>query len=75
MEKLELEEVLEKIEKKLKEIPYKLLEIKEIGRVTVGGFIAEVGDIGRIENSKQLQKLADYASVANDSGKHNNLIH
>lgn len=68
-----LEELLQKIEGKLKEIPYidKLLEIKGIGMVTVSGFIAEVGDIGRFDNPKQLQKLAGYAIVANDSGKHN----
>ena len=39
--------------------------------VTVSGFIAEVGDIRRFDNPKQLQKLAGYAIVANDSGKHN----
>ena len=68
-----LEELLKGIEEKLKEIPYvdKLMEIKGIGLVTVGGFIAEVGDIGRFDNPKQLQKLAGYAIVANDSGKHN----
>ena len=55
-----LEELLGKIESKLSEIPYidKLLEIKGIGMVTVSGFIAEVGDIGRFDNPKQLQKLA-----------------
>ena len=68
-----LEELQEGIEKKLKEIPYvdKLLEIKGVGMVTVSGFIAEVGDIGRFDNPKQLQKLAGYAIVANESGKHN----
>ena len=68
-----MEELLQKIEEKLKEIPYidNLLEIKGIGMVTVSGFIAEVGDIGRFDNPKQLQKLAGYAIVANDSGKHN----
>ncbi len=68
-----LEELLLKIEEKLKEIPYvdKLMGIKGIGLVTVSGFIAEVGDIGRFDNPKQLQKLAGYAIVANDSGKHN----
>lgn len=68
-----LEELLQKIESKVKEIPYidKLLEIKGIGMVTVSGFIAEAGDIGRFDNPKQLQKLAGYAIVANDSGKHN----
>ena len=45
--------------------------IKGIGLVTVCGFIMEVGDIGRFDNPKQLQKLAGYAIVANDSGKHN----
>lgn len=68
-----LEELQEGIEKKLKEIPYvdKLMEIKGVGMVTVSGFIAEVGDIGRFDNPKQLQKLAGYAIVANESGKHN----
>ena len=70
---LRLEELLQSIEEKLKEIPYmdKLMGIKGIGLVTVSGFIAEVGDIGRFDNPKQLQKLAGYAIVANDSGKHN----
>lgn len=68
-----LEDLLQKIKEKLKEIPYidKLLAIKGIGLVTVSGFIAEVGDIGRFDNPKQLQKLAGYAIGANDSGKHN----
>ena len=68
-----LEELLRSIEGKLREIPYvdKLMEIKGIGLTTVSGFIAEVGDIGRFGNPKQLQKLAGYAIVANDSGKHN----
>ena len=68
-----LEELLQRIEEKLKGIPYidNLLAIKGIGMVTVSGFIAEVGDIGRFDSPKQLQKLAGYAIVANDSGKHN----
>ena len=66
------EELLRSIEEKLKEVPYidKLLAIKGIGTATVSGFIAEVGDIGRFDNPKQLQKLAGYAIVANESGKH-----
>lgn len=68
-----MEELLQRIEEKLKEIPYvdKLMAIKGIGMVTVSGFIAEVGDIGRFDNPKQLQKLAGYAIVADNSGKHN----
>ena len=67
------EELLQDIEEKLKEIPYidKLMGIKGIGLVTVSGFIAEVGDIGRFDNPKQLQKLAGLAIVADSSGKHN----
>ena len=74
---LRMEELLRKMEEKLKEIPYidKLMEIKGIGLVTIGGFIAEVGDIGRFDSPKQLQKLAGYAIVANDSGKHNGESH
>lgn len=68
-----LKELLRSIEGKRKEIPYidKLMAIKGSGLVTVSGFIAEAGDIGRFDNPKQLQKLAGYAIVANDSGKHN----
>lgn len=68
-----LEGLLRKLEEKLTEVPYidKLMEIKGIGLITVSGFMAEVGDIGRFDNPKQLQKLAGYAIVANDSGKHN----
>lgn len=67
-----MEELLRRTEEKLKEFPCidNLLEIKGIGTVTVSGFIAEVGDMGRFESPKQLQKLAGYAIVANDSGKH-----
>ena len=68
-----MEELLQTIEEKLKTIPYvdKLMEIKGIGLITVSGFIAEVGDIGRFDNPKQVQKLAGYAIVADSSGKHN----
>ena len=67
-----MDELLNKLEEKLMEIPYvdKLLEIKGIGMNTVSGFIAEVGDIKRFDNPKQLQKLAGYAIVANESGKY-----
>src|SRR5699024_8584707 len=67
-----VEELLGMIEEKLKEIPYidKLMAIKGVGLLTVSGFIAEAGDIRRFEDPKQLQKLAGYAIVANESGKH-----
>ena len=49
-----LEKLLQKLEEKLKEVPYvdKLMEIKGIGLVTVSGFIADVGDIRRFDNPK-----------------------
>ena len=36
----------------------------------MSGFMAEVGDIRRFDNPKQLQKLAGYAIKENSSGKH-----
>ena len=65
------EELMDMIEQKLSEIPYidKLLEIKGIGLKTVSGFVAEVGDITRFDDPKQLQKLAGYAIVECSSGK------
>jgi transposase len=77
MYSLRMEELMQTIEEKLIQIPYidKLLEIKGIGMITVCGFIAEAGDIRRFDNPKQLQKLAGYAIVSNDSGKHNGESH
>lgn len=68
-----MDELMLEIEEKLSEIPYidKLLEINGVGIKTVSCFVAEVGDIRRFDNPKQLQKLAGYAIVSNDSGKHN----
>lgn len=72
-----LEELLLKLYEQLTEIPYidKLLEIKGVGLITVSGFIAEVGDIRRFDNPKQLQKLAGYAIVDSSSGKHQGESH
>ena len=68
-----MDELMVEIEKKLSEIPYidKLLEINGVGIKTVSCFVAEVGDISRFDNPKQLQKLAGYAIVSDNSGKHN----
>lgn len=68
-----VEDLLEKLTEKMHKIKYidKLLEIKGIGIVTASTFIAEVGDIRRFDNPKQVQKLAGYAIVSNSSGKHN----
>ena len=67
-----LEEIMSLIEKLMEEIPEakKLLEIKGIGVKTVSGFLAEVGDVRRFADPKQLQKYAGLAIVDNSSGKH-----
>ena len=67
-----LQEVMALIEELVKQIPMaeKLLEIKGVGIKTVSGFLAEVGDISRFDNPKELQKLAGLALVENSSGKH-----
>lgn len=67
-----MDDLMKAITVKLSEIPYidKLMEIKGIGIKTVSCFIAEVGDVKRFDNPKQLQKLAGYAIVADSSGKH-----
>ena len=65
-----VEELLGMIEENLKEIP--CIEIGwqlRGGLITVSGLIAEAGDKRRFDDPKQLQKLAEYANVANNSGK------
>ena len=49
---------------------YTLYDIKGVGKVTVAGFFAEVGDIRRFESPKQIQKLAGLALRESSSGKH-----
>ena len=66
------EKVMTSIEELISKVPYveNLLAIKGVGIVTVAGFIAEVGDIGRFKSPKQIQKLAGLAITENSSGKH-----
>lgn len=68
---------MEELQKKMAEVPYvdKLLEIRGIGIKTVVGFVAEVGEIGRFTDPKQIQKLAGYAIVSCESGKHKGESH
>lgn len=66
-----LERVNDLIKELCHQIKYadRLLEIRDIGIVTVAGFIAEVGDITRFDNMKKLQKLEELELVADSSGK------
>ena len=67
-----LQEIMKLIEELVKQIPMaeELMKIKGIGIKTVSGFLAEVGDVSRFSNPKELQKLAGLALVENSSGKH-----
>ncbi len=47
----------------------KLLAIKGVGFGSIAGFIAEVGDIGRFTDPKQIQKLAGLEITKLSSGK------
>lgn len=70
-------ELMKLIEAAMIEIPYidNVLAIKGVGMKTVTGFIAEVGDIRRFDDPRQIQKLAGYAIVKNESGKHKGESH
>lgn len=72
-----MDELMEKIEEKISEIPYadKILAINGIGIKTVSCFVAETGDFSRFENPKQLQKLAGLAIVVDSSSKHQGESH
>jgi len=56
----------------LKRIPYasKIVKIKGIGIITAAGIIAEIGDISRFDDAKQVIKYAGLNLVENSSGKH-----
>ena len=64
--------MIEKLEQLCKRIPAteQMLSIQGIGIKTVAGLLAEVGDIGRFQTPKQIQKLAGLALKENSSGKH-----
>ena len=74
---LEIEQELAKVEaelhEKCKEIPNaeNLLEIKGVGENILAGIIAEMGDIERFDDAKEIQKLSGLSLVASSSGKHN----
>ena len=73
---MKLDEQLARIEstlhKKCKEIPYaeNILEIKGVGENILAGIVAEMGDISRFDDVKEIQKLSGMGLVACSSGKH-----
>ena len=68
----QLAEIEERLHKKCMEIPYaeNVLEIKGVGENILAGIIAEMGDISRFDDVKEIQKLSGMGLVSCDSGKH-----
>ena len=68
----ELAVVEEQINQKCQEIPHasNILEISGIGENTLSGILAEMGDISRFDDVKEIQKLSGLGLVASSSGKH-----
>lgn len=68
----QLEEIRIEMEILLKQIPgaKEVLKIKGMGIVTVAGIIAEIGDISRFQDPRQIQKYAGLNLVETSSGKH-----
>ena len=73
---IELDEQLSDVNSRLNEkcmkIPYakNILEISGIGENTLSGILAEMGDISRFDDVKDIQKLSGLGLVACSSGKH-----
>jgi len=67
-----MDEVEEELQHKCREIPHaeNILEIKGIGETILAGIIAEMGDISRFDDTREIQKLSGLNIVASSSGKH-----
>lgn len=64
-------QIMLEVEKLVEQVPNanKLMQINGVGLVTIAGFVAEVGEIGRFRSPKQVQKLAGLAIRENSSGQ------
>ncbi len=69
---VELAIIENEINQKCREIPHveNILEISRIGENTLSGILAEMGDISRFDDVKEIQKLSGLGLVACSSGKH-----
>ena len=67
-----LEKIEEALHQKCREIPHaaNLLEIGGIGENILSGILAEMGDVSRFDDVKEIQKLSGLGLVACSSGKH-----
>lgn len=68
----QLADLEEQISQKCQEIPHadKIEEISGIGATTLSGILAEIGDISRFDDVREIQKLSGLGLVASSSGKH-----
>lgn len=62
----------EELSMKCREIPHaeNILEIAGVGERVLTGILAEIGDISRFDDVKEIQKLSGLGLVACSSGKH-----
>ena len=60
------------LNEKCQQIPYaqNILEISGIGENILSGILAEMGDISRFDDAKELQKLSGLSLISLSSGKH-----
>lgn len=67
-----IQETDEKLRQKCKEIPFSenLLGIQGIGDTVLAGLLAEMGDISRYDDAKEIQKLSGLELAACSSDKH-----
>ena len=68
----ELAETENSLNEKCREIPHaeNVLEIPGIGGEILSGILAEMGDVSRFDDAKELQKLSGLGLVSCSSGKH-----
>lgn len=68
----ELAAIENQINQKCQEIPHavNILGISGIGERTLSGILAEMGDISRFDDAKEIQKMSGLGLVACSSGKH-----
>ena len=68
----QLADIENQINQKCQEIPHaeNILEISGIGEHILSGILAEMGDISRFDDVKEIQKLSGLGLVACSSGKH-----
>ncbi|MGL6201576.1 MAG: IS110 family transposase, partial [Lachnospiraceae bacterium] len=68
----QLSDIENRLHEKCREIPYaeNIIAISGIGENILAGILAEMGDINRFDDVKEIQKLSGMGLVACSSGKH-----